>query len=328
MAEGRATFDRNLLDRIARQVVTLERIEHVRIGRKISITHLKKRQQCSDCLAYWVPNKTRTACPRCSCTAFAKAPLEDPVLEDEVLPLLMAAEQKAAAEVIKAVRTHPVWYNWAAHVPGIGEKTVGYILGKCDFEKMQFTTNMWAHCGIGLKDGVIQRRTKGKPIDYDANLRSRVTIAGESFMKAADFQYRVEWAELDDDDKPGKVEHKGFYRTNQDEMEELLRTLRGDDRMVDVRVLEQARSTQLCYHEIFVNERRRAAEVLESSGHIHNRGFRHMLKIFASHFHMVARRELGLPVHMPYAFAILKHGPRDYIDPDQMMRTERTKRAA
>jgi hypothetical protein len=328
MARAADTFDRELMDRIARQVITLERIEHLRIGRQISITHLKKRVQCNDCRAYWVPNKTRVACPRCESTGASDAPVVDEVLEEGILPLLIQAEQKAADQVRRAVRLSPIWYNWAEWVPGIAEKTVGYIMGKCDFERLQFTSNMWAHCGLGLKNGVIQRRIKGQPIDYDATLRARMTLAGESFMKGADFNFRVEWRQLDKADVPGKLEHKGYYLINEDEMAAHLAELRADPRAVDIQVVERQRITELCYHEIFVLERRRAALVLEAPGHIHNRGFRHMNKIFTSHFHMVARREMGLPVHMPYAFALLKHSTHDYIDPNRMMRTTRTRRAA
>lgn len=52
--------------------------------------------------------------------------------------------------------------------------------------------------------------------------------------------------------------------------------------------------------------------------HRHNRAFRHMIKLFLSHFWFKWREAEGLPAPLPYVFDILKHPSGHMIKPEDM----------
>ena len=56
--------------------------------------------------------------------------------------------------------------------------------------------------------------------------------------------------------------------------------------------------------------------------HCHNRAFRHMIKLFLSHFWQTWREAEGLPAPAPYAFAILKHPNGHLISPWDMVKKQ------
>lgn len=61
--------------------------------------------------------------------------------------------------------------------------------------------------------------------------------------------------------------------------------------------------------------------------HCHNRAYRHMVKLFLSHFWEVWRLEEGLAAPPPYAFDILKHPAGHLITPSEMIGRDQIKRA-
>ena len=54
--------------------------------------------------------------------------------------------------------------------------------------------------------------------------------------------------------------------------------------------------------------------------HCHNRAFRHMIKLFLSHFWQTWREAEGFPAPSPYAFGILKHPEGHLISPWTMVK--------
>lgn len=56
--------------------------------------------------------------------------------------------------------------------------------------------------------------------------------------------------------------------------------------------------------------------------HCHNRAFRHMIKLFLSHFWQTWREAEGLPAPSPYVFGILKHPEGHLISPWDMVGRE------
>jgi hypothetical protein len=56
-------------------------------------------------------------------------------------------------------------------------------MGMCDIRRLPTVTKMWAHAGFALKDGKVQRRQKGKPLDYNDELRSAFYLLGTSLMQ-------------------------------------------------------------------------------------------------------------------------------------------------
>jgi len=70
------------------------------------------------------------------------------------------------------------------------------------------------------------------------------------------------------------------------------------------------------YYEYYLREKEKHSQL--PPRHAHNRGFRHMIKLFLSHFWQTWREAEGLPAPEPYAFAILKHPEGHLIKPWDM----------
>jgi Zn finger protein HypA/HybF involved in hydrogenase expression len=72
------------------------------------------------------------------------------------------------------------------------------------------------------------------------------------------------------------------------------------------------------YYDYYIKEKDKFSDL--SDGHRHNRAFRHMIKLFLSHFWQTWREAEGLPAPPPYAFDILNHPAGHYIRPDEMVK--------
>jgi hypothetical protein len=127
-----------------------------------------------------------TTCPICGgrvCgqTKFDRAPKVD-LLVRKYLPNFEKLEKELKSALEKRVKDHPLWQAWAKDVKGLGAATLGRIMGMCDINRLPTVTKMWAHAGLGLKEGKPQRRQKGKPLDYNDQLRSAFYLLGNSLM--------------------------------------------------------------------------------------------------------------------------------------------------
>lgn len=72
------------------------------------------------------------------------------------------------------------------------------------------------------------------------------------------------------------------------------------------------------YYEYYLKEKEKHSSL--PPRHAHNRAFRHMIKLFLSHFWQTWREAEGLPAPEPYAFAILKHPSGHLIPPWDMIK--------
>ncbi|MBA7621339.1 hypothetical protein ES703_28699 [subsurface metagenome] len=72
------------------------------------------------------------------------------------------------------------------------------------------------------------------------------------------------------------------------------------------------------YYEYYLREKEKHSQL--PPRHAHNRAFRHMIKLFLSHFWQTWREALGLLAPAPYAFAILNHPTGHLITPWEMVK--------
>lgn len=198
-------------------VTFFERAENLRRSAQIRQSHLEKQVLCLDCMerfgeerkALWVPTKTVKTCPhcsscgrnlavgraqvpstcecrgsRCGSKVFRSARRVDPFVE-EYLPRFRELEEALENEVKSLVGGHDLWQEWAHYVRGIGEITLGRIMGHCDIKLLTKPSKMWAHAGLGLDEqGRPQRKRKGELVNYDPKLQSVTCILGESLLRA------------------------------------------------------------------------------------------------------------------------------------------------
>ena len=72
------------------------------------------------------------------------------------------------------------------------------------------------------------------------------------------------------------------------------------------------------YYEYYLKQKEANSDL--PPAHCHNRAFRHMIKLFLSHFWQTWREVARLPAPPPYVFGILKHPKGHMIDPWDMVK--------
>ncbi|MBA7711851.1 hypothetical protein ES703_120818 [subsurface metagenome] len=72
------------------------------------------------------------------------------------------------------------------------------------------------------------------------------------------------------------------------------------------------------YYEFYLQEKEKNSQL--PPRHAHNRAFRHMIKLFLSHFWQIWRVAECLPAPDPYVFDILKHPSGHLISPWDMVK--------
>lgn len=271
-------------------VKIFEEVEKIRRGCEAKLTHLGRNRKCLDCGKDWMPKayepcpecqskKTRLmkqrrkcldcghiwqpsalgVCPWCGGTESESNPKDDPYMREIAIPRLLTEEEFYEEHLREIIESHPSW-EWAKSVKGAGLTSIGRIIGKTDIYRLETSSEMWAHCGFGLEaDGTRQRKRKGSPINYDAQLQSNCVMLGESLMRQKGPYYE--------------------YYLKQKDIHSALPT-----------------------------------------AHCHNRSFRHMIKLFLSHFWQTWREAEGLPAPLPYVFEILNHPEGHLITPQDMVK--------
>lgn len=102
-------------------------------------------------------------------------------------------EHEAKLEMCRWVRKLPVWTDWAKDIPGVGEATVGTIIGEAgDLTRYATPAKLWKRMGVAVVDG----RRQGRPgpnastttwiaEKYSPRRRSYMWVAGDVFVKIA-----------------------------------------------------------------------------------------------------------------------------------------------
>lgn len=115
-----------------------------------------------------------------------------------IADVLAEAEKKAAKELAKAVKAHPLG-EWIKAQHGVGEKQAGRLLGvlgdpylRLDPETGELTSrrvsDLWSYCGYG--DAAAQVRRRGERSNWNAALKMRAHLIAVSCMKSGKGPYR------------------------------------------------------------------------------------------------------------------------------------------
>ena len=109
----------------------------------------------------------------------------DPLCE-ELLPELVALEERIEKRIEDACKAHPV-YPWVQRVTGAGAMSVGAIMARTDIHRLETVSSMWAH--FGFRPG--QKPVKGEKLDYDAVGKTWCWRLGDSLLKRPNSKFRA-----------------------------------------------------------------------------------------------------------------------------------------
>jgi len=304
---------------------------------------MKKRRKCKDCGHVWEPSALGV-CPWCGSSSSEPNPKDDPYIRQVAVPRLIGEEEFYEEQLREMVNSHPAW-PWAKQVQGAGLTTIGRIIGKTDITRVNTNSEMWAHCGFGVVlkclscehiwtkgdscpkcgstdiIGVPQRKRAGQTITYDAQLQSNCVMLGESLMMAG---VRKRCANCHESYSSAMVRcatcetvYTKSKKTNQcPKCGGTKAEWTGKCPFCGTKgKVEYAISP---YGQYYLDQKEIHSAL--PPAHCHNRAFRHMIKLFLSHFWQTWREAEGLPAPPPYVFGILKHPDGHLISPWDMVK--------
>ena len=280
---------------------------------------MKQRRRCLDCGHRWQPSALGV-CPWCGSTDSEENPKDDPYIREIAVPRLKGEEDFYEGQLLTMVESHPAW-GWASQAKGAGLTTIGRIIGKTDIHRVNTASEMFAHCGFGLEpDGTRQRKRAGVKINYDPQLQSNCVMLGESLVKAGVRKCCADCGATYSRNSVKCLDCGQVY-VKSEKVKSCPQC--GSEKALSGKC-PFCRSAKLKdyaisgYGQYYLKQKENNSEL--PPRHAHNRAFRHMIKLFLSHFWQTWREAEGLPAPEPYAFAILKHPSGHLISPWDMVK--------
>lgn len=109
----------------------------------------------------------------------------------------IAAIEEASIKVVQKTIRNSSMGEYVKNAQGVGEKTAARLLGCIGdpywhpVEKRPRTVSeLWAYCGMSVRDGRAPRRTKGQQSNWNAEARKRVRVIAKSVEKQTKGKYR------------------------------------------------------------------------------------------------------------------------------------------
>ena len=102
-------------------------------------------------------------------------------LRSQALTLMGTAER----HIVEIVRDLPEWKEWAKYVSGVGEVSLGKLLGYTGNPAARELFSSFArHCGVAVVNGRIEKPQKGQHRPYNALAKSQLWLIVNSVIKA------------------------------------------------------------------------------------------------------------------------------------------------
>jgi len=210
---------------------------------------------------------------------------------------LHAIEKNIKRDMTQALEPIPIYREWFKKIRGIGPLLAGAIIGEIgEIKRFEHISNLWSWAGVGIHDGVADRRQAGKKSHWNPTMKRIGWKTGKSFIKLGGYfrsaydQFKLEeiaknkpWA------APLQASELAGCR---------LWLPTGDGMILTkdvvpgiIKAAKQAGNTSVM--------------ICRTNGHVDNRASRRNIKLFLGLTWMKWRELEGLPVSKPY---IADHG--------------------
>lgn len=204
---------------------------------------------------------------------------------EEVLERLKCLEAFLDERIAGILEKHPA-HPWFSRVKGIGKENIGKVIGFIDIKRANTVSGLWKYAGYHVVNGKAPRPQKNERLSYNKKLRTMCWRVGGSLIKAK-----------------GK-----FYDHYVSQKERLTRRYIDEGiKIVPANSMPKEAKGMPPIESGFI-----------SQGHLNNRAFRKMIKLFLSCLWVVWRKAVGLPTRVPYAMEYQGHtnliNPWDMVD--------------
>lgn len=142
-----------------------------------------------------------------------KGTADDPILEAVLMPYMAALEPLEAEirtkgrEMARLVRPMPIWTEWAAGVLGLGEVSLGQLIGEARYpiESYRSHSALWKRFGLAVEMGEIQKlmayrggKEAAIAAGYNPQRRSIIHVVGSCLLRLKNDRYSRIYAERKD----------------------------------------------------------------------------------------------------------------------------------
>lgn len=207
-------------------------------------------------------------------------------------------EKDALHEVDRLLTGIPIYEAWLKDQRGVGPTLAGVLISSIYIEKCNTVSQLWSWCGVGIKNGSIQRRIKGQKAGYNPWLKAKVVKVLGDCMLRANSPYRSFY----DDYKHRKVNTLVDVCMACEGRREVLFE---DEEAARAPTEKKPRKLVKCPN---CKGTGGPAPWGKSDAHRHQASVRRMVKQFLADFWVQWRTTEGLEVRVPYAVEFLNRG--------------------
>jgi hypothetical protein len=98
---------------------------------------------------------------------------------------LEALEKDALGEVKRLIKDVPIYKHWLKNQRGCGVTMSGVLISEINIENCHTVSKLWMYCGLGLRNGQIQKRVRGEKAGFNPWLKSKiVSVLADCIIKA------------------------------------------------------------------------------------------------------------------------------------------------
>jgi hypothetical protein len=236
---------------------------------------------------------------------------------------LKADENSIKNDMVKALKTIPLWGEWFQRVKGIGPILAGGTIGETKtIIRFPHISNYWSWAGVGIHDGVADHRQEHIKITWNPHMKVLCWKMGESFAKTGGY-LKLVYRDFKADEERKNVPwmapvNKDLAGLKLHDPDCGLLKLSGDTpaRTPGINI------TKANIEQLLKNCKKDGIDEIEirrADGHVDQRAKRKTTKLFLGLTYMKWTEMMGLPVSAPYARAMLNH---DVVTPAQFLAAE------
>ena len=227
---------------------------------------------------------------------------------------LHAIEKHVKRDMAQALEPIPIYQEWFSKIRGVGPILAGAVIGEiADIERFDHISNLWSWAGVGIHNGVADRRRAGEKSHWNRTMKSVCWKIGKSFIKLGGYfrpsydQFKLEeivknkpWAApLESSELAG---HRLWLPTGDGMI------LTKDVVPGIVKAAKSAGNSTI--------------SICRTDGHVDNRASRRNVKLFLGLTWMKWRELEGLSVSEPYIAGHGLAGHHTIVYPDEVVAAE------
>ncbi|MGC8978651.1 transposase [Caldisericum sp.] len=154
-------------------------------------------------------------------------------VKEKIYDQLYRIEKSYVAFIRSNLKYEPIYTQWLKDVKGIGPVLSAVLISYIDVSKFPTISKLWRYAGLGVTNGLAERRKKGEKAHFNPKLKTLCYLIGMSFIRNGEGyrklydKFKEEYKEKWKDGCPSPVCQKnGICSENHKHMAALRKTVK------------------------------------------------------------------------------------------------------